>query len=341
MSLLEHTEDQASRHEGSYRIGTVANLTGLHHHTIRAWERRYGAIEPERTPGGSRLYSDEDVERLQLMKAITECGEPISAVAHLDNQEVRERLRRLAGLRAPAGEPVESPDAMPMTPRVAVLGVTLAEQFRSNPGVSAQLPVVAREAHPESFADSLRDKQADVLILDFEALGRRPIDALARLRDVAQPRLILALYSFARRDDLAQLAKRGVKLLRSPVSIETLRRTILDHLVIEQATRNSPERPVHEARAVSLGDHPERLFSDAQLARLLEISSTVECECPTHLSSIVSSLVSFERYAQACENRNTEDAALHASLAEGTAEARAIMERLLVKVCEFDRISLD
>lgn len=341
MSLLEHTEDQASRHEGSYRIGTVANLTGLHHHTIRAWERRYGAIEPERTAGGSRLYSDEDVERLQLMKAITECGEPISAVAHLDNQEVRERLRRLAGLRTPAGGTVESAEATSMTPRVAVLGLTLAEQFRSNPGVAAHLPVVALGAHPEAFAESLRDKDAEVLVLDFEALGRRPVDTLARLRNEVEPHLTLVLYSFARRDDLAQLAKRGVKLLRAPVSIETLRRTILDHLVIERATRGSSDRPAPEPPSIPLRDHPERRFSDAQLARLLEMANTVECECPTHLSTIVSSLVSFERYAQSCESRNTEDAALHAALAEGTADARALMERLLVKVCEFDRIAVD
>ena len=53
-----------------YRIGTVVQLTGLTSDTIRAWERRYGCISPSRTPGGTRVYSDEDVARLHLRHEI-------------------------------------------------------------------------------------------------------------------------------------------------------------------------------------------------------------------------------------------------------------------------------
>ena len=67
--------------EPCYRVGTVAQLTGLSPDTIRAWERRYATVAPRRSAGGTRLYSDEDVVRLQLMKALTDCGDAIGAIA--------------------------------------------------------------------------------------------------------------------------------------------------------------------------------------------------------------------------------------------------------------------
>ena len=47
-----------------YTIKQAAIRTGLSIPTIRAWERRYGVIDPARTAGGYRLYDDEAIERL-------------------------------------------------------------------------------------------------------------------------------------------------------------------------------------------------------------------------------------------------------------------------------------
>ena len=47
-----------------YRIGAVARLTGVPPVTLRAWERRYGAVTTVRQEGRARMYSREDVERL-------------------------------------------------------------------------------------------------------------------------------------------------------------------------------------------------------------------------------------------------------------------------------------
>lgn len=86
--------------EPRYRIGTLARLTGVTTHAIRIWERRYRALSPTRTPGGARLYTDADVQRLRLIKKLLERGYTISAVASLD----MEALLKLA----PA-------DAVPLT----------------------------------------------------------------------------------------------------------------------------------------------------------------------------------------------------------------------------------
>lgn len=48
-----------------YPIRTVCRLTGVNDKTLRAWEGRYGLIEPARTAGGHRLFSQEDVRRIR------------------------------------------------------------------------------------------------------------------------------------------------------------------------------------------------------------------------------------------------------------------------------------
>ena len=83
-----------------------------------------------------------------------------------------------------------------------------------------------------------------------------------------------------------------------------------------------------------------RLFDDAQLVRLREIASSVQCECPNHLATIVESLVAFESYSRRCESVDAEDADLHGRLARGTGRARAVVEALLVDLMEYDDLSL-
>ena len=88
-------------------------------------------------------------------------------------------------------------------------------------------------------------------------------------------------------------------------------------------------------------DEPNpRLFSPAQLARLIEISSAIKCECPNHLSRIVQSLIAFEDYAQDCANSNAEDAKIHAMLYEVTVGARVMLDQALARVVEFEQIEI-
>ena len=54
-----------------YSIGAVARLTGIHQQTIRQYEK-LGLLEPRRTPGGTRMFSLRDVERLQAIACLTQ-----------------------------------------------------------------------------------------------------------------------------------------------------------------------------------------------------------------------------------------------------------------------------
>ncbi|MFN0179184.1 MAG: MerR family transcriptional regulator [Gemmatimonadales bacterium] len=58
--------------------------TGLSQDLLRAWERRYRVVAPARSPGGQRLYSDADIDRIRLLHRATQGGRSISSVAGLD-----------------------------------------------------------------------------------------------------------------------------------------------------------------------------------------------------------------------------------------------------------------
>ena len=76
--------------EAHQAIKVVARRTGLSAHLIRIWEKRYGAVEPERTETNRRLYSDQQIERLSLLRDITQNGHSIGHVAKLPTEKLRE-----------------------------------------------------------------------------------------------------------------------------------------------------------------------------------------------------------------------------------------------------------
>jgi MerR family transcriptional regulator, light-induced transcriptional regulator len=73
----------------SYPISAVAKLTGLPLDTLRAWERRYGAVNPTRSPRG-RTYSEQQIKRLILLRQAVEQGHAIGQVAGLGDRQLRE-----------------------------------------------------------------------------------------------------------------------------------------------------------------------------------------------------------------------------------------------------------
>ena len=87
--------DGTERGQPTYALGAVVRLTGLSAHTIRAWERRYGAVRPTRTPGGTRRYTPSDIARLRVLKAGVEAGHRIGEIAGLPDAEIDARLSLL------------------------------------------------------------------------------------------------------------------------------------------------------------------------------------------------------------------------------------------------------
>ena len=68
--------------EAVYVISVAARLTGVHPQTLRIYERR-GLLSPHRTPGGTRRYSDADIERMKLIQQLTGSGVNIEGVKRI------------------------------------------------------------------------------------------------------------------------------------------------------------------------------------------------------------------------------------------------------------------
>lgn len=85
---------------GYLRIGELARRVGLSPDVLRAWERRYNLLEPERSPGGFRLYSDADLARVVAMQRYLAAGLAPAQAA------VRTRQESDATAEVPDGDPI-------------------------------------------------------------------------------------------------------------------------------------------------------------------------------------------------------------------------------------------
>ncbi|WNG23725.1 MerR family transcriptional regulator [Cystobacter fuscus] len=96
--------------ERTYRIHIAAEFSGVRVELIRAWERRYGVLSPQRTPSGYRVYTDRDVALLRRLKQLTEEGVSISEAAKMLPQLLAE---------IDAAQPSQSPPPEPSDGSVA------------------------------------------------------------------------------------------------------------------------------------------------------------------------------------------------------------------------------
>ncbi len=79
--------------DGIYPMRIVTRMTGLTADTVRVWERRYGAVRPDRTDGNARRYTDREVKRLILLREATSRGHAIGEIANLDEPELVKLVR--------------------------------------------------------------------------------------------------------------------------------------------------------------------------------------------------------------------------------------------------------
>lgn len=100
-------------------IQLASKLSGLSQHVIRIWERRYSALSPSRTGTNRRMYCDEAVKRLKLLKTLTENGHRIGGVARLTTEELellaRDAVPVALPLPAEPTPPASATEALPPT----------------------------------------------------------------------------------------------------------------------------------------------------------------------------------------------------------------------------------
>jgi MerR family transcriptional regulator, heat shock protein HspR len=119
-----------SRTHAVYVISVAAELAGMHPQTLRIYERR-GLVQPARTQGGNRRYSDVDIDRLRRIQDLAADGmnlEGIRRVMELETEVDRLRAendelrQRLATTEADASRRAPRRDLVPLRQTVAVFG---------------------------------------------------------------------------------------------------------------------------------------------------------------------------------------------------------------------------
>jgi DNA-binding transcriptional MerR regulator len=163
--------DEVSGNHGVYSIGAVARMLGIPAATIRNWEERYGTIVPERSPGGHRLYSRDQVEQLRFIAA--EVSRDLSAAdAH-----------RLLAERREGGRPLvnESPGG---GTRLLVLlaerdpvAADLAEFFLRTEGYEVHLALAVGDAEEQWLESS-----PQLAIVELMISGGRGAELCRRLK---------------------------------------------------------------------------------------------------------------------------------------------------------------
>lgn len=321
-----------SKTEPHYGIGAVAKLTGLTDHTIRVWERRYGAVVAARAPNGRRVYRAADVEKLGFLKRLTDQGISIGQIAGSSIKQLREQLQNVSELGS-----AEVPDQI----GVAVLGDYLPLQLSTHDRDLSPINVRVADSNRDQFGADLGCQSADVVILESPILSPATTTQLADYMKICGAERGIIIYSFGRTSDVELARRSDVIVLRGPVDVDQVHAAVIrsytqPYTEVAKAAKQpqSPAAEWHFSAPIA-----PRLFSQQQLATLANVSSAIECECPKHLAQLVSDLSAFEIYSASCANRNDDDAALHRFLHQTTAQARALIEVALEKVAVAEGLS--
>ena len=314
-----------------YHIGTAARLTGISTDKLRIWERRYSVVSPLRTRSGKRLYSEDEIRRLRVIKQLVDRGDTISSIARLDDDRLKQRLI--------ATEPAEDAyrngfNAKP--PRVVVFGSDLALRFARDRSVVPGIEAVAVQTEWSRFLADCEKHAPDAIITQFKTLQPVTVDQIEQLRrQFPQPRIVVH-YGFAATNLIERLRQSGMVTLRAPVDFSALAEACTP--VVKTTMDGSGTGDL----AVDPSDFElvPRRFSDEALANMALQSARLNCECPAHLVELIIGLSGFETYSRECEHRDAKDAQIHRLLCARASQARALVEDALARLAEaedFDR----
>jgi DNA-binding transcriptional MerR regulator len=283
-----------------YRIGAVAKLTGISTDTIRAWERRYGVVEPNRGENNNRYYMEAHISKLISVKRLVDAGQAIGTVCRLSDQELQDRTHGILGFpRQPSGGALK---------KWTIISVQqpawLKACLKAQPGVEA------------SWVPNLGEFSAsheEFVVIDMPSLSEANEKlVLQMLPDELAPRC-LVVYKFASRTQLRSLASKGIRLLKGP----------LEPFALVNLLRGDGQPEVAPPESV-----------DTNSTKMSSQEDDVLCNCKKQLSGLVNALNQLEAYSGGCPRTSQMDDALHQHLVEQTVQARSIMERALIDMVE-------
>ena len=283
-----------------YRIGTVANLTGVAVERLRAWERRYG-FAPAHRDGRTRFYSGEQLQRLKRIKRLIDQGHPISSLAGLSDEQLQARLTQPSG------------GAGKLLPRVGLIGLGVVRLARRQQ--QSGVEIAASWVNMEAFATAAEAAPAlDAVVVQLPTLSIQPIEFI---KEKFPRSRIFVVYRYASDKYLRRAGDLGVEIHEWPVGWPEIERACT-------------------AKAQAGEGFIERRFSDAQLAAIAA-ADTDPHGCPADLVELILQLNAFTDHMAAClaaDEATAETAALHRCALQEASHARARLEGALADLFE-------
>ena len=292
-------------------IGAVARLTGIAQHTLRKWESRHGIGIPERSETGRRVYSEELVGHLRLIKRLVGEGH---ALPHLASSSA-------ADLKNLIGEHEEVVDKEELAVRRVICFTESGDAAPKRVfGKGAQ--IVSYDAG--SFCDVIVDEKMgnhELVLLEQSTLRKDHVARLVEWARVVGKVVVFVPYLSKKVRDA--LSEAGV----------LIRQEGLTARVLEECCAVSPE--LNKER-----NSGESLFSRKVLERLVNLSPSLECECPNHIAKILIEVTAFEDYCWSCKDSDPHQKALHELLGSLSGQARMKFEEALFRVADADGIDI-
>ena len=286
-------------------IGAVARLTQIPPHTLRKWESRHGIAVPVRSETGRRVYTEEHVEQLRLVKQLVASGHSLAHLAGLD----------LEALQALAGMHTDQPGHL-HAQRIALVGPNVSRLLTGQSGVASRYP---HDIHTWLAQADRLDAETSYVV-ECTTLPPALAEALSKRR--SQVDNLLVVYTFASRHTLKRLQAADIIAVHGPV-----KQADLVHLL--NPIPITDDRPLREHR-----------FSDEELARVAAFNPGLHCECPNHIAQLLMDISAFEKYSNECIDTDPGEQTLHQNLAEISARARELFEDALVAVASADGMTL-
>jgi DNA-binding transcriptional MerR regulator len=209
-----------------YSIGAVSKLLGVPAQTLRTWQKRYGVVVPERSAGGHRLYSREQLELLRFVADQVAAGlSPADA-----HRVLREQLA--AGVRPPSTDSSGRSTALVLLAVHDPYAGEFAEYFLRAEGYDVELVVDVDNALARTS-----EAPVDLVVVDLLIAAGRGRWLCARLRERTDAP-ILATCTLELRDDALEAGASA--FLPKPVDPLQLISTVQD-LLGHRATTRHPE----------------------------------------------------------------------------------------------------
>ena len=323
-----------------YKIGAVSKITGIGTETLRAWERRYKAVVPKRSDSGDRVYDGDDLKKLFMLKNLVDAGNSIGTIAHLNLDELKlkwDHANQVSALN-PTRRSLLSEQTMDKHQqcRIALLGedfpLRILDGMDDFEGIELAAHVEDLNQWKGEFSGSL----VHVVIIERPTINENTREFVAKILKETGAWHVVVLYGFGSGAEINKLQSPQVSAIRSSIDVYELAR-----LCVDRAGGDSKTITVSASATVYMEESiPTRRYSSKQLESLSRISSSIQCECPHHLSDLIKNLVAFEIYSAECENRNDKDAVIHSFLHATSAQARAVLEDALAHVIAHENITI-